>query len=116
MRFWKEVKSAGIEPIIVVGPELIGPFWLANIGLVLLSAVLMAILLITYFRNFSRLRSKFVIGLMVFAFLLFADNLVAAYMYFDLAKAYGPPVAAPLLVINVIGVLGFATLLWTTMR
>ena len=59
---------------------------------------------------------NYLIGLMVFAFLLFADNLVAAYMYFDLAKAYGPPVAAPLLVINVIGVLGFATLLWTTMR
>ena len=76
----------------------------------------MAILLFTYVRNFRRLRSKFVMGLMVFAFLLFAENMVAAYMYVDLAKTYGPPVAAPLLVINVIGVLGFGTLLWTTMR
>ncbi len=106
----------GIDPFTVVGPEMIGPFWLANISLVLLSAALMAILLFTYVRNFRRLRSKFVMGLMVFAFLLFAENLVAAYMYVDLAKAYGPPVAAPLLLINVIGVLGFGTLLWTTMR
>lgn len=115
-RFWKEVKSLRVEPVHVAGPELIGPFWLANIGLVLLSAALMAILLFTYVRNFHRLRSKFVMGLMVFAFLLFAENLVAAYLYIDLAKAYGPPVAAPLLVINVIGLLGFGTLLWTTMR
>jgi hypothetical protein len=89
---------------------------LANIGLVLVSAVLMATLMFTYFRNFGRLRSKFAIGLMTFSVLLLAENLVAAYMYVDLAKSYGPPVAAPLLVINVIGVLGLAVLSWTTLR
>lgn len=95
---------------------MIGPFWLANIGLVLLSAALMVILIVTYFSNFRHIRSKFVLGLMAFSTLLFAENLVAAFMYVDLAKSYGPPVAVPLLVINAIGVLGFATLLWTTMR
>lgn len=89
---------------------------MANIALVVFSATLMAILLLTYVRNFRHLRSKFILGLMVFSFLLLAENLVAAYMYFDLARAYGPPVAAPLLVINVIGVFGFAALLWTTLR
>lgn len=95
---------------------MIGPFWLANIGLVLLSAVLMAILIGTYFRNFGRLRSKFVVGLMVFSVLLFAENLVAAYLYVGLAQSYGPPVAVPLLIINVFGILGLSTLLWTTLR
>lgn len=76
----------------------------------------MAILLLIYVRNFGQVRSKFVMGLMIFAALFLADNLVAAYLYFGLAQAYGAAVAAPLLVINLIGVLGFLTLLWTTMR
>jgi hypothetical protein len=95
---------------------LIGPFWLADIALVSVNAILMAILVVTYFRNFNKVRSKFVIGLMTFSVLLFLENLVAAYFYFDLAQSYGPPVAAPLLIINILGVLGLSTLAWTTLR
>ncbi len=95
---------------------MIGPFWIADIALVLVSALLMAILVVTYVRNFGRVRSKFVVGLMTFSVFLFLENLVAAYFYYDLAQSYGPPVATPLLVINVLGVLGLSTLLWTTLR
>ena len=95
---------------------MIGPFWLADIALVLVSAILMATLIVTYFRNFSRVHSKFVVGLMTFSILLFLENLVAAYLYYDLAQSYGPPVAVPLLIINLLGVLGLSTLTWATLR
>jgi hypothetical protein len=95
---------------------MVGPFWMANIALVIINALLLGALLFVYVRNFGKLHSKFVLGLMTFAFLLLADNLVAAYLYFDLAKTYGAAVATPLLIINVIGVFGFVTLLWTTLR
>ncbi len=89
---------------------------MANIALVFINAILMATLLFVYVKNFGHMRSSFIIGLMAFAILFLANNLVAAYVYFDLAKAYGASVATPLLIINVIGTLGFATLLWTTLR
>lgn len=100
----------------VEGFKLVGPFWTANIALVAINATMLIALLIVYLKNFGRIKSKFVLGLMVFAILFLADNLIAAYVYFDFARFYGPAVAAPLLLINVIGLVGFVTLLWITLR
>ncbi len=95
---------------------MLGPFWMANIALLIVNAVLLAVLLTVYVKNFGQIRSKFALGLIAFASLFLIDNLAAAYLYFGLAQAYGAAVATPLLAINLIAVLGFVTLLWTTIR
>ena len=74
-------------------------------------------LLYVYGTNFRTLRAPLSIGLIVFAGLFIVENLAAMYFYVSMNESdLGAPVAMPMLVLNVVQLLGFSTLFYVSWR
>ena len=87
----------------------LGMLWAVNIALAGVSSALLAVLLFVYGRNARHIRSRFAIGLVIFAALFLVQNLAGAWIYMSLNDAkMGANVALPMLVLNAIetGALG----------
>ena len=96
----------------------IGLFWLLNIGVALASLALLVGLLYVYGRNLRDLRSPLTLGLVAFGVVFVVQNVLAIGMYVMMAEALnlGANVAMPMLVLNVAGLAGFASLFYVTWR
>lgn len=80
------------------------------------SAVLLLGLIITYARMFRDTRAQFSLGLMIFATILFVQNILAVYSFITMSNLVGDPLPTYLLGINIAEVLGIAVLFKTTLR
>ena len=79
----------------------LGMLWALNILLAGISSALLAILLVIYGKNAAHVRSRFAIGLIIFAALFLAQNLAGMLIYMSMNDAsMGPGVAVPMLVLN----------------
>ena len=58
----------------------------------LLSVIALLLLIYVYYKNFRKIKSKFTIGLMIFALLLLAQNAVSLYFHFTMMQYYVPEV------------------------
>lgn len=81
-----------------------------------ISAALLLGLILTYARIYRDTRAEFSLGLMVFAVILFAQNLLAVYSFATMSPFIGPPFLPYLLGINIAQVLGILVLFRTTLR
>ncbi len=79
----------------------LGMFWALNIALAATSATLLAILLYVYCRNATQIRSKFALGLVLFAALFLVQNLAGMWIYMSMNDAgMRGEIAIPMLVLN----------------
>lgn len=79
----------------------LGMFWALNILFAGISSALLAVLLFVYLRNARQIRSKFAIGLVVFAALFLVQNVAGMWVYMSMNDAkLGESVALPMLVLN----------------
>jgi len=80
----------------------LGMFWALNILFAGISSVLLAVLLFVYLRNARQIRSKFAIGLVVFAALFLIQNVAGMWIYMSMNEnpSLGAGVAVPMLVLN----------------
>jgi len=86
---------------VTASPIPLGMLWAVNILLAGISSALLAILLVIYGRNAAQIRSRFAIGLIVFAVLFLVQNLAGMWIYMSMNdSAMGPNVAVPMLVLN----------------
>ncbi len=86
-------------------------------GVATVSAAFLVGLLYVYIRNHRHLQSPFTLGLVFFATLLLVQNLGSVYFYFMMANAgQGSGVAIPMLVLECVEVVGFASLFYVTWR
>jgi hypothetical protein len=81
-----------------------------------LSAILLLGLIVTYARMFRDTHAQFSLGLMIFALILFAQNILAVYSFITMSNLVGDPLPTYLLGINIAEVLGIAVLFKTTLR
>ena len=81
-----------------------------------LSALLLLGLILTYARIHRDTRARFSLGLMIFALILFAQNILAVYSFATISPYIGDPFLPYLLGINVAQVLGILVLFRTTIR
>lgn len=96
-------------------PMALGMFWALNIVLGGVCAALLAALLYVYGKNASQIRSKFTLGLVMFAALFLLENLAGIWMYVSMNEArMGPDVAMPMLLLNVVETGALATLVAIT--
>lgn len=79
-----------------------------------LSALMLAALLHVYIRNLRRIRSNFTIGLMIFALLFLAQNIVSLYFYLTMMDYYVPAVEMHVFLFTLLQTMGFAVLLKLT--
>ena len=79
----------------------LGTFWALNIALAGVSAAILAVLVYVYGRNARHIRSKFTLGLLLFAALFLIQNLAGMWIYMSMNDALlGANVAVPMLVLN----------------
>ena len=81
-----------------------------------LSAILLLGLVVAYARMFRDTRAQFSLGLMMFALILLAQNVLAVYSFITMSNLVGDPFPSYLLGINIAEVLGIAVLFKTTLR
>ena len=81
-----------------------------------LSAILLLGLIVTYAKIYRDTHAQFSLGLTIFAFVLFAQNILTVYSYLTMSNIIVEPLPAYLLGINVAEVLGIAVLFRTTIR
>src|SRR3989442_12917330 len=83
----------------------LGMFWALNILFAGISSALLAVLLFVYLRNARQIRSKFAIGLVVFAALFLIQNVAGMWIYMSLNEkpSLGAGAPVPMLVLNPMG-------------
>jgi hypothetical protein len=82
----------------------------------ILSAILFLALTIVYARIFKDTRAQFSLGLLLFAAILFAQNVLTVYSFATMSPYIGDPFLPYLFAINVAQVAGALVLFRTTFR
>jgi len=93
----------------------LGMFWALNLTFAGISSALLGLLLYVYGKNATQIRSKFTIGLVLFAALFLVQNVAGMWIYMAMNDAsMGASVALPMLVLNVTETGALGTLLAIT--
>jgi len=82
--------------------------------LTVISTLLLMGLLHVYYKNLKAAKSKFTIGLFVFALLFLVNNLVSLYFYITMMDYYVPAVELHVFILALLQAIGFAILLKIT--
>ena len=82
--------------------------------LTFISTILLIGLLYVYYKNLKTAKSKFTIGLFVFAILFLIQNLVSLYFYITMMDYYVPSVEKHVFIFTLLQTLGFSVLLKIT--
>ncbi len=80
-----------------------------------LSALMLAVLLWIYVKNFRQIKSKFTAGLMVFAGLMLLQNIVSLYYYFTMMDLYVAQVSVQVLIYSLLQMVAYIVLLFITL-
>ena len=83
-------------------------------GLTGISILLLCGLLYIYYKNLSIARSKFTIGLFIFAVLFLIQNFISFYYYITMMKYYAPEVEVHVFILTLLQAIGFSILLIIT--
>jgi hypothetical protein len=82
--------------------------------LTILSTLMLLGLLYVYSKNLKQIKSKFTIGLFIFAFLFLIQNLVSLYFYFTMIQYYSPQVDFHVFIFSLLQTIAFLILLKIT--
>ena len=87
-----------------------------NITTILTGVSTLAILglLYVYYKNLMNIKSKFTIGLFIFALLFLLQNLVSLYYYITMLKYYAPEVEIHVFILTLLQTIAFIVLLKIT--
>ena len=95
---------------------MVGLFWMVDIGLAIVSAVLAGIVLTIYMQSRRKIRSRVLLWPASIAAIFLGGNIVAAYYYYILALSFGAAVAIPLMIIQAFQLVGYSLLLVVSLR
>jgi hypothetical protein len=82
----------------------------------IISTILLLGLILIYGRIYRETRAQFSLGLLIFALILFAQNLLASYSFLTMSTFIGEPFLPYLLAVNTAQFLGILVLLRTTLH
>jgi hypothetical protein len=86
----------------------------ATTALTGLSVVLLVILLIVYFRNLRQVKSKLLVGLIIFSLIFLAQNIFSLYYSLTMMEYYVPAVEFQIFIFSLLQTIAFAIMLWIT--
>ena len=78
------------------------------------STLILLALLYVYSKNLKKIKSKFTIGLFIFALLFLIQNLFSLYYYLTMMKYYTPEVEVHVFVLTLLQTIAFLILLKIT--
>lgn len=79
-----------------------------------ISVLLLLGLLYVYYKNLKKIKSKFTIGLFIFALLFLLQNLVSLYFYLTMMDYYVPQVEIHVFIFSLLQTIAFLILLKIT--
>jgi len=79
-----------------------------------ISAILLTGLLYVYYKSLKKIKSKFTIGLFVFALLFLVQNIVSLYFYLTMMDYYVPQVEIHVFIFTLLQAIAFLILLKIT--
>ena len=79
-----------------------------------ISTLLLLGLLYVYYKNLQNIKSKFTIGLFLFAILFLIQNFVSLYYFITMVDYYVPEVEVHVFIITLLQTIGFLVLLKIT--
>ena len=79
-----------------------------------ISALFLGVLIHIYIKNVKKVKSKFTIGLLIFAVLFLVQNLVSLYYYLTMMNYYAPEVEAHVFILTLLQTAAFLVLLIIT--
>ena len=82
--------------------------------LTIVSTFLLLTLMYVYYRNLKKIKSKFTIGLFIFALLFLLQNLVSLYFYLTMMSYYSPEVEVHVFILTLLQTVAFLILLKIT--
>ena len=74
------------------------------------STALLILLLYVYYKNLKSIKSKFTIGLFIFALLFLIQNVISLYFYLTMMDYYVPEVEKHVFIFTLLQTVGFAVL------
>lgn len=86
----------------------------ATTVLTAISTLLLGALLHVYIKNLKQIRSKFTIGLFIFALLFLIQNIVSLYYFITMMDYYSAEVEVHVFILTLLQATGFAVLLKIT--
>lgn len=78
------------------------------------SALLLLGMLYVYYKNLKKIKSKFTIGLFIFAILFLIQNIVSLYFYLTMMDYYASQVEAHVFILTLLQTIAFSVLLKIT--
>ncbi|WP_327052263.1 hypothetical protein [Halomicrococcus gelatinilyticus] len=87
-------------------------------GLAVVNILLLGLLTVVWVRNYRTFRSSLVLGLLAFALVMLAENVVAIYYFFSMKMLYSgdPSVQQAVLVLRAMQVVALGFLTWVTTK
>ena len=79
-----------------------------------ISTIFLLGLLYIYYKNLRNAKSKFTIGLFIFALLFLIQNIVSLYYYITMMEYYAPEVEVHVFILTLLQAAGFLILLLIT--
>ena len=87
---------------------MVGTLWLLDIAVASINALLLLGILTVHLKSWREVGSRILLGASAFVFPLMLANFAAAYFSYVWAGEFGAAVAAPLLMILILQVLGYS--------
>lgn len=84
--------------------------------LTVVSVSALGMLIHIYIKNLKKIKSKFTIGLFVFALLFLIQGLISLYYYLTMMEYYSPEVEVHVFILTLLQTIGFLVLLKITLE
>lgn len=81
-----------------------------------INAALLIALVVMYAKNLAKIKSKLLVGLMVFATVFLIQNLVSLYYYVTMMAYYVPEVEIHIFILTLLQTIAFSIMLWINME
>lgn len=90
----------------------VGPMWAADLAIALVSVGLTAWIFTLYLKRAADVRSRFSFGLALLSGIFLVESITSVGVYYHFSTKYSVEVALPLLALSLLGLAGFAVLMW----
>lgn len=87
---------------------MVGTLWLLDIAIASISSLLLLGILVVHLKSWREMRGRVLLGASAFVFPLMLANFAAAYFSYVWASSFGAAVAAPMMMILILQVVGYS--------
>ena len=82
--------------------------WITNMAIIAIEFILFSMLSFSYVKHYKKTRTKLYNQIFLFLFIFMIQSVMTLYIYYNFSRFLGIDVSLPLLIINVVGLIGIS--------